>query len=227
MSYWIIHKWRVMMKPMLNLGCGRVILPLPIADRPIHHALVDESIFEYPTWVNVDKNPEVGVDVCLDLFRYPWDFDDNAFNGALLSHVCEHIPHMVHPDDHRRFQEMQDGWYAFFSELHRVLTHGAMVHCLSPYGHGSDAISDPSHTRYLNEYHFRHSMQPNPEAPFKYNHQLHFDIVVQDVYRPTPDFACPPYFMDGQVTDAFWKAKRMYNNVIQDFYVRLICIKDE
>ena len=254
------------MKPMLNLGCGRIILP---CEKPYHHMLVNDDIYEYPSWVNADKNPEPGVDKVIDLFRYPWDLEDNAYSGALISHVCEHIPHDIRTqeyitdnpsyestsqlvdtltpsigrNDPLRFQphkgivnyglrkrvleleQMQDGWFAFFSELWRVLEHGAMVHIIGPYGKSDDAISDPTHTRFLNEFHFRHSMQPNPDAPFKYNHQLHFEVMPDDRYRATPYFAREPYFVDGQPTDAFEWAKLTQWNVVQDFYVRMKAVK--
>lgn len=227
-------------KPMLNLGCGRVILP---GNKPSHHMLVDDAVYDYPEWVNVDKNPTPGVDKCMDLFCYPWDLEDNAYSGALISHVCEHIPHeirvkqtMVNKEpnaiyskfeyvDYSYLAQMQDGWFAFFSELWRVLEDGAMVHIIAPYGKSDDAISDPTHTRMLNEFHFRHSMQPNPDAPFEYNHKLHFNVLPDDHYRLTPFYAKPPYLVDGKTTEAFEWAKVTQWNVIQDFYVRMVAIK--
>lgn len=228
------------MKPMLNLGCGRIILP---SDKPNHHALVDNDIYSYPEWVNIDKNMQLGVNKVMDLFCYPWKLPSDSFGGALLSHVAEHIPHSinVNPRTHDGYDLlpndplailrdelrcMQDGWFAFFSELWRVLEHGAVVHVLSPYGHGDDAINDPSHTRYLTEYSLRHSMQPNPDAPFEYNHKLHFDVQEQTGFRPTPRFEGDPYFIGGVATPVFWDAKLLYNNVVHEFYTKLVCIKE-
>lgn len=229
------------MKPMLNLGCGRIILPGP---RPAHHSLIPEEIYAYPEWVNIDKNMQPGVDRVMDLFTYPWGLEDNAYSGALLTHVAEHIPHEIRinkevlhhteagtltQESHNKkceLREMQDGWFAFFSELWRVLEHGAVVHLVSPYGHGDDAISDPSHTRYLTEYSVRHSMQPNPDAPFEYKHKLHFNVLEQTAMLPMPDFNSPPYFVDGQPTEAFWRAKRTQINVVREFYSQLVVVKE-
>ena len=207
---------------MLNLGCGRIILP---GDKPAHHTLVRDDIYTYPEWVNVDKNMQPGVDKVMDLFCYPWDLPSDSFSGALLSHVAEHIPHEIATND-SDLSQMQDGWFAFFSELWRVLEHGSIVHVLSPYGHSTDAISDPTHTRYLTEFSLRHSMQPNPDAPFEYNHKLHFDIVENWTFRPMGIFAHEPYIAKGIPTEAFFLAKQTMNNVIREFYTQLVCIKE-
>jgi hypothetical protein len=209
-------------KPMLNLGCGRIILP---GDKPAHHQLVDDSIYQYPEWVNIDKNDSPGINQVMDLFCYPWNLPDNAFSGALISHVCEHIPHEIKTND-PEIAELQDGWFAFFGELWRVLEHGAVVHILSPHGHSDDGITDPTHTRYLSGHTFNHSMQPNPDAPFNYNRRLNFAQMEETPMRPTEWFARPPYFVDGQATEAFWIATHTQINVIRDFYVRLVCIKE-
>lgn len=184
-------------RPYLNLGAGRIILP---NERPAHHGLVDPVIYQYPLWHNVDRNPAPGVDECVDLFTYPWPWADNSYDGALLSHLCEHIPHEVqwgrfthlnypyanedwlmayksHLDMGVQSKVYQDGWYAFFSELYRVLTDGALVHILSPYGWSQGAITDPTHTRYLTEHTFTHSMKPDPNSPFEYaTGGIHFEM---------------------------------------------------
>jgi SAM-dependent methyltransferase len=166
-------------KPYLNLGCGRIILPAP---KPTHHALVDDAVYAYPLWTNADRNAEPGVDCVMDAFRYPWDFADNSFDGALLTHLIEHVPHEIKlKDDSERAQQLakcQDGFYSFFAELYRVLTPGAVVHILSPYGWSQGAITDPTHTRLITEHTFSHSMQPDPNSPFKYETGgIHFEMV--------------------------------------------------
>lgn len=220
---------------MLNLGCGRVILP---GAKPYHHMLVDDAVYAYPEWVNIDKNGAPGVDMCMDLFRYPWDLEDNAYSGALLSHICEHIPHRIDTyveissvynqrkvDRALELSDMQDGWFAFFSELWRVLEDGAIVHVLVPYGRSEGALADPSHTRYLVEDSFRHSMTPDPDAPFDYKRTMHFEIDDVMPFVITPDYAVPPWFVDEMPTDAFWRAKRTQFNVISEFYVRMKVVK--
>jgi hypothetical protein len=153
------------------LGCGTIILPGP---QPAHHYLVDPAIYDYPLYLNVDRNPAPGVDEVVDLFRYPWPWDDNSFDGALLSHIVEHIPHEIattgNGDHAMKLRQCQDGWYAFMSELWRVLTPGAIAHILSPYGWSQGAITDPSHVRLITEHTWTHSLTPDPGHPsFRYN----------------------------------------------------------
>lgn len=59
---------------VLNLACGKVILP---------------------DWVNVDRRPHPGMDVLLDLER-PWSFKDDTFDRVWASHVLEHVLDLVH-----------------------------------------------------------------------------------------------------------------------------------
>ena len=105
----------------------------------------------------------------------------------------EHIPHEIRfSDDSQRARELgecQDGWFAFWSELHRVLTPGAVVHILSPYAWSAGAVSDPSHTRFITEQTLLHSMQPNPDAPFNYaTGGAHFELVEPPRYAINPMF---------------------------------------
>jgi hypothetical protein len=222
-------------KPYLNLGCGRVILPAP---KPAHYALID-NITEYARWHNVDRNELPGVDEDMDVFRYPWDIADNSFDGALCAHLCEHIPHEirispefrpyvsdaynteVYLDLVGRLTTMQDGWFAFFSELHRVLTPGSIIHVLSPYGWSDGGITDPSHTRLLTPSSFQHSMQPNPDAPFAYaTGGLNLEMVEPPRVNITPEFQ----HLAGN-TALFQQALSTQINVVYEFAVKLRVVK--
>lgn len=164
-------------KPYLNLGCGKIILPG--AGKPAHHALIPEEVYSPDRqWVNVDRIAGEGVTVA-DVFSYPWAWEDNSFDGALITHLVEHIPHEVDldwrfPDNEslpysdpacERLQHLSDGFYAFFAELHRVLTPGAVAHVLVPYAFSSGAMQDPTHRRYVTPETFSY-LVPNPDAPF-------------------------------------------------------------
>lgn len=228
---------------MLNLGCGRIILP---SARPYHHRLVDESIYSHEQWLNVDRNKEDGVDKVMDVFAYPWDFADNSFDGALLSHIAEHCPHeprlnIIPPYEwDGRFdwgkrvcelEKMQDGWYCMFSELYRVLEPGAIVHILSPYGWSQGAITDPTHTRLLTEHTFSHSMQPDPNSPFKYETGgIHFEMVGHS-FSLMPHWShlavnagdTPEWIADKQYR--FQRAIETHLNVVYELYVQLRAVK--
>lgn len=207
-------------KPYLNLGAGRIILPM--LERPAHHALVDEAIYHYPLWVNADRNDAPGIDCVVDLFTYPWPFEDNSFDGALLAHIAEHIPHETKVrEGHWPLVTLQDGWYAFFAELYRVLTPGAIAHILSPYGWSAGAITDPTHTRMLTEHTFTHSMQPEPESSFKYETGgIHFEMV------EAPRFNITEMFRHLLGQEAMLEhALRTQINVVYDFCVKLKAVK--
>ena len=164
-------------KPMLNLGCGKILLP---CDRPDHHHLVDADIYDHPTWLNVDVSPNVGADEVVDVFRYPWPWPDDSFSGALLSHLAEHIPHHIfttpwipHDIEHAEYiQALPDGFYAFFAELRRVLEPDAIVHILSPYGL---SLADPTHTRPIVPATFGY-LSPDEDAPFAKDYGSHFEV---------------------------------------------------
>lgn len=224
-------------KPFLNLGCGRVILPAP---KPGHYGLIDEGITDYALWHNVDRNPEPGVDECLDIFRYPFPWADNSFDGALLAHIAEHIPHEIRKsgwvegdtwdtaagDDLKQarwedISELQDGWYAFYSELHRVLTPGAIIHVLSPYAWSQGGVTDPTHTRYLTEQTFTHSMQPDANSPFKYaTGGLNLELVEEAKYNYTN--LAMPYAHDPVMLT---RARQTMINITYELYVKLRVIK--
>jgi len=227
----------------LNLGCGRIILP---ASRPIHHALVPEGIYSFPEWENIDRNKADGVDQVFDLFCYPWPLKSNSYGAALLSHLVEHCPHeiktrIIPPYDwdgdfdwSKRVSElenMQDSWYCLFAELYRVLKPGAMVHILSPYGWSDGAITDPTHTRYVTERTFTHSMQPDPDSPFEYaTGGINFRMEAHS-FGLTPYFAhLAPLPYDSPATlsnknTLLTEALATHLNVVSDIYVKLECIK--
>jgi len=198
-------------QPYINLGCGRVILPAPA---PGHYSLIAPGVTDYALWVNADRNMQPGVDRVVDLFSYPWPFEDNSFDGALLAHIAEHIPHQ--PDYGK-----QDGWYAFFAELWRVLTPGAVAHILSPYGWSQGAITDPTHTRLITEQTFTHSMAPDPHSPFEYaTGGLHFEQVEPARFRITEMFT---HLLDDPVE--LTRALQTRINVAYEIYVKLRAIK--
>lgn len=220
--------------PFLNLGCGRIILP---GERPDHHGLIPEPIYQNEHWVNIDRAGTVNAGQIFDLFTYPWPLESNSYDGALLTHLCEHIPHEIKysimsfgwrddlPDNMKKIWndihaigKLQDGWFAFFSELYRVLTPSAEVHILSPHARSDGAISDPTHTRYLLPESFNHSMQPNPDAPFEYaTGGIHFETqqVIQGI---NPEFA---HLSPPQIEYAV----RTQYNICTEFYVRLKVVK--
>lgn len=239
-------------KPYLNLGCGKTHLPSepPLGHDLI--AQYNGAMYDYPQWVNIDKIEGVGADKVFDIFSYPWPLEDNSYDGALCAHILEHIPHEINSNhdfwtDHNLQQNesgkkydykgqakpplerwtelaaMQDGWYAFFSELYRVLTPGAFVHCLMPYGFSHGAITDPTHTRYLTADTFSHSMQPSKDgATFQYNNGgINFEIDDMPAYEVNELTKT----MEGRMGFDMMRLLMLFNNMAFNFYIRLKVIK--
>ncbi len=245
-----------MNRPYLNLGCGREILP---RERRPEYALVPEAVFHYPLWHNVDRNAAPGVDQVIDLFTYPWPLESNSYDGALLCHIAEHIPHEIrysgYPKSRDRFDSpgitprwvekwydawgaeqswrdmYQSGWFAFWSELYRVLTPGAQVYILSPYGKSDDQLSDPTHTRPITERVLQHSMQPNPDAPFAYEtgginfavNQITYGVMpryaaLMPLASDPPDVAAAKQVQFSHALETNW-------NVVNNIFCQLECVK--
>ncbi len=132
----------------------------------------------------------------------------------------------------QELSQLQDGWYAFFSELYRVLTNGAHVHIISPWGFSDGGITDPSHTRYLTFASFTHSMTPDSDgATFQYNNGgINFKIV-------NTAFRLQPYFqhllaVDGDSPSTVESKNRLLQealatriNVAYDMMVELVVVK--
>lgn len=196
--------WTGMEDPWLNLGCGGVILP---GEQPPHHILAPAELYEHQEWLNVDREGDDIVAARMNLFQYPWDLPSDSFGGALLAHICEHIPHWIESDE-PKFHRMHDGWFCFFAELWRVLKDGAKAYVIVPHGLHENSFIDPTHTRSLVPATFTHNMNPqnvwadyptdmnfhvNPSVPFMYDIGLLQEqgLWVNDKLAPAADRFAP------------------------------------
>lgn len=222
-------------RKFLNLGSGKITLP---CEQPAHHALIDPAIYTYALWHNVDKNGGAGVDECVDVFTYPFKWSDSSFDGALLAHIVEHVPHEVrkaawrddawYPDSGigdtlyqsawKRLSQLPDGFYCFFAELHRVLTNGAIAHILVPYAFSNGAMQDPTHHRYLTPNSFTY-LVPNPNAPFELVNAGEWQI--EEVKWGLTENAVP-YQHDHAMLQ---RALDTQLNIASEFYVKLRVVK--
>jgi len=141
------------MQKFLNLGCGRVILP---AEKPAHHWGVPDSVYgDTIAWTNIDVESGVGADKVFDLWKGPWPLLSDHYDGALLTHIVEHIPHDVRVSptatqyQYDKLTALPDGFFAFFAELWRVCKHDARIHIICPMAGSEPSFIDPTHTRYL------------------------------------------------------------------------------
>ena len=94
----------------INLGCGRDIKK---------------------NYVNVDTFKYDGVDVDLDLTKFPWRWADNSVDEIYTSHVLEHI-----------FDNE-----GFLKECHRVLKKGGLLHVKVPHVTSVTSLGNMGHYR--------------------------------------------------------------------------------
>jgi len=108
-----------------------------------------------------------GVDVrgdkkkyAVDLFKFPWPFEDNSVEEIHCSHLVEHIPAReveerdivafatAKPDTIKRFLG-QDMLFAFMDECWRILQPDAWIQIVVPSARSNRAFQDPTHRRFL------------------------------------------------------------------------------
>lgn len=86
-----------------------------------------------------------GADHQVNLFAFPWPFQDNSVREITSNHLVEHIPH------YRPEYQGRDGWDLFWAEVHRICRKNAKVRVTHPYVKNDRAFWDPTHTRYIHE----------------------------------------------------------------------------
>lgn len=239
---------------MLNLGCGKITYP---GEPHWSHCLIPPDVLRNGEWLNVDRNLTAGVDEQMDLFTYPWPWPDNHFAGALCSHIVEHIPHnptispqkvnFTYAGDYwqkyanvmewaeargKELDALQDGWFVFFSELHRVLKPGAIAHVLAPHGHSDGALADPTHTRYVLPQTYGYMLEDGQGSAFEYARGSIWRLPTEAIkYRITEMFQHLLPTADDTPEQAAEKTKQLHlammtrMNVVYDFYAPLEVVK--
>jgi len=225
--------------PWLNFGCGNNILRGEENDRAYHQFLIPQDVFAVGRkWVNADIVPNEGVDELVSMTRYPFPWPDNHFGGVVLSHVVEHIPHEIvinPPAGHwlpaevatgyaervENLKRMQDGWYAFWSELYRVCKPDAVAHVIAPYWASTAAITDPTHYRLISEHTFTHCLAPQEEgATFYYVQDCHWELTAPPGFHVNEPFM----HLIGK-PDLFQQALMTQINVAHTIYGALRAVK--
>lgn len=207
----------------VNLGCGHITYP---NEPHWSHHLLPADLLRAGEWHNVDRNAGAGVDETVDLFTYPWPWADNTFDGALASHLVEHIPHAPHivgdSDRAAYLAGLQDGWFAFFAELWRVLKPGSVAHILVPHGQSDGAKADPTHTRYVMPQTFGYFLEGQNGKQFSYATGSVWRLGAGGItYRITEMFQ---HLIGDQ--EALQMAIMTRLNVVYEFYAPLEVVKD-
>lgn len=244
----------------INLGCGKITLPCP---RPDHHFLIPEDLYTNPdiTWDNADWNEAEGVNLIVDLFDYPWrtragtleevttangsylvppteqPIPSNTYDVAIASHIAEHIPHHIVERGQfvARHPLYQDGWFAWFAELWRILKPGGKAYVLVPYAWSNAGISDPTHTRYLTPASFGYFESGENGSPFAYRTGAQWRLSL-DVVPIRPHVRAVEHlrlrqgvsqldYSDGDYRE-IWTMGQEELNAIVEFLIVLEAVKD-
>lgn len=177
----------------LDLGCGQ---------RP------------HEGFQGVDIAPGEGVDFVVDLFQYPWPFEDRSVREVVCSHLIEHVPH------YRPEYGGVDGFWMFFNELYRICAKNAKLTFTCPYAKGDRAFWDPSHTRYIHETNFYYLSPEWLEAQGLQHYPVscNFEIVTIDGLGVPDEIMNRNAEMQAQARSYYW-------NAVTDLSVQLKAIK--
>jgi len=97
------------------------------------------GINKYPGAIGIDKNPRTRADVLCDLDRFPYPFQDGAFDRVRVVHVIEHLADVLRA----------------MEEFHRLLAHGGRIYIATPHYTDFSSFCDPTHRWHLNSFSFR------------------------------------------------------------------------
>lgn len=83
----------------------------------------------------VDIEKVEGVDYVVDLFQFPWPFEDSSVDEIHMSHFVEHVPDLC----------------KFMNEIYRICKNEAIITSITPYYTSIRAWQDPTHVRAISE----------------------------------------------------------------------------
>jgi len=92
-----------------------------------------------------------GAQHVVNLFKFPWPFEDNSVAELHCSHFVEHIP-MIEVDHYGTqvpFGEGVDLMFRFFDECHRILKADGIMTVIVPNGRSNRGFQDPTHRRFF------------------------------------------------------------------------------
>jgi hypothetical protein len=86
-------------------------------------------------------------------------------------------------NDYHKLCEEFDGFFVFFEECWRIMKPDALIHIRAPFGVSYASLCDPTHTRYLTPGSFGYLAGQDEDAPFDYNIQCRYEVVLPVHYR--------------------------------------------
>ena len=129
---------------------------------------------EFHNLTTLDWNPAMGPDVVWDLEKLPWPFEDNSFDEVHAYHVIEHVTGR---------QGDIEPFFAFFTEVVRVLKPGGHLFAAVPRWDTEWAWGDPSHKRvfaphtlgYLNQNEYKVQVGVTSMTDYRYCYKVNLE----------------------------------------------------
>lgn len=240
----------------VNLGCGTITFPRD--DKPMQHYPIPDEVYhdKNTQWDNVDRHAAPNVSHLINLFAYPWGLPSDTYDVAVASHIAEHIPHEIvwngkpwgkltldkAPQSVRdsisffggvlipegTHPEYQGGWYAWFSELWRILKPSGKAYVLVPHAFSNAGVSEPTHKRYCLPATFNYF---NPSGDFVTPGRQRWGIDFERVQFQPHDLgvsmAKAEMFQHGDGGSLLQAHSYRYINVMFGFMVTMTAVKDE
>jgi len=143
--------------------------PLPLPTRLVEAASRKERRLDLGCGLHPKEGFE-GVDIWggkqthnVNLFQFPWPFEDNSVDEIHASHLLEHVPAReveekdlapgldIGPAEKTRRAHFlgQDMLFAFIDECYRILKPDCWMNVIVPSGRSNRAFWDPTHRRFF------------------------------------------------------------------------------
>lgn len=145
-----------------------------------------------------------------DLYDTPWPFETSSISQARINHFVEYIPHQ-----HPNWGFNDEGWWVFFTELHRVMKRDAIVEVRHPFSRSDKAVGDPRAKRAI---HFQTWFWLSKDWRFNYDvsipdvdfHVANINAVdvAADIPPDMEDFALNHWFNPAQELDVTLEVRK-------------------
>ena len=162
----------------------------------------------------VDVSPDSDADSIVNLFEFPWPWEDSSVDEVFSSHFVEHLPVACHGCG------QPDGLISFMEEVHRICKPGAAVKIIHPYALSTRAFQDPTHTRFIPETTW-HYFSAQGRADMKLEH---YPISCDFELLGISNGFYPEWQLRAEVART-WAAQH-YWNVVSDLIVDLRVVKE-
>jgi predicted SAM-dependent methyltransferase len=149
--------------------------------------------------VGIDIAKIDGVDIVMDLEKFPWDLKDNSADELWCSNYVEHTPDII----------------AFMEECCRILKTGGKMTIIAPYYNSMRAWQDPTHKRVISEATFLYYNKKWRDE----NKLSHYNIKADFDYT-YGYFFTPLWASRNEEARSF--AVIHYTNVVSDIQINLV-----